>query len=165
VLCHPLPSASDDITLGGFSCHRRENILVYRPLCIMCQLVVPSSENVLKISLTSLVVCIILHFVQAYLYRSAEDAYSCMTLGPIFGMTRCPYKIGFYSRLFRWPDLDTLTLTVDCSVDMTWTHWFCLWVPLLPDLHTITLTVVCSVTWSWHTNFDCGLFRYLILTH
>jgi hypothetical protein len=87
----------------------------------------------------------------------------------------------------QWPPLHVTwnylsaspIFTADYSIDLTWTHWFCLRiVPLpdfdthilsadapLPDLDTHILSADCSVTWFWHTNFVCGLFRYLILTH
>jgi hypothetical protein len=51
----------------------------------------------------------------------------------------------FDCRVFHWPDLGILILTSDCSIDMI-------------------LTVECSFTWPGHTDFDCGLFLYLIWT-
>jgi hypothetical protein len=69
--------------------------------------------------------------------RSTGDAYSSMTPDPTSGFSRGPCKPDFYSGLFHYLNwtliltadfsftwLGVLILTADCSLYLTWTHWF-----------------------------------------
>jgi hypothetical protein len=131
---------------------------------------------------TTIAICLYLS-----LHIDLEYGLYCLTdlhIGHTAGVT-CRHGMLFLPRHLiqhlKWPGVRvSLILTTDCSVELPWTHWFCLWiVPLyltlthwcclqivpLPDLDTLMLSAHCSVTWSWHTDVICGLFRYLTLTH
>jgi hypothetical protein len=67
--------------------------------------------------------------------RSAEDAYSSVAPDPTYGMI-IEVRI-------------SPAFTADCSIKLTWTHWFCLQIIPLPDLDTLTLIAICSVQLFW----------------